>query len=295
MKKIFVTASTIVGFILAFSNGIQAQNSQNKQRELGSVVFDLQGMDEVIIRKDISYQDIAGATLRMDIYYPPKFDFKIQIPAIIFISGCPDTSMVKIVGKTFRTYNQYTSWCKLVAASGMAAIVYETVDPGNNLISLVKYINSDQGSLSINKNRIGAFVCSGHTPVGISYILNSSSGIFRCAVLYYGFFLTQNSEYQSKIESLFQTGGLSKPPILTEPINWNINVPLLLVRSGLDNVPYVNKSMQIFYNMAITQNLPITIINYSKGTHGFDIYNDNDSTRLIIEKTLDFWKLCLKE
>jgi hypothetical protein len=107
MKKIFVTASTIVGFILAFSNGIQAQNSQNKQRELGSVVFDLQGMDEVIIRKDISYQDIAGATLRMDIYYPPKFDFKIQIPAIIFISGCPDTSMVKIVGKTFRTYNQY--------------------------------------------------------------------------------------------------------------------------------------------------------------------------------------------
>jgi hypothetical protein len=295
MKKYALAILTCIIVLLMLSNlkTTAWQNTQNKQKELGSVVFDLPGMNEVIIRKDIPYQDIAGSTLRMDIYYPPKFDFKKQIPAIIFISGCPDTSMVKLVGNPFRKFSQYTSWCKLVAANGMAAIVYETVDPQNNLISLAKYINSDKGSLSINKNSIGAFACSGHVPTGVSYILISSNSIFKCAVLYYGYFLTSNSEYLSKIEALFQMQGFQKPPILTEPINWKIDVPFLLVRGGLDKVPFVNQSMQIFYNMAINQNLPITIINYPKGTHGFDIYTNNDSTRLVIKKTLDFWKLFL--
>ena len=296
MKKYALAHMICIMALLMLCNQktIGQQSNQNSLRERGSVVLDLPGMDRVIIKKDIPYQDIAGATLKMDIYYPPKFDFKKQIPLIIFISGCPDTSMVKMVGKPFRKFNQYISWCKLVAASGMAAIVYETVDPKNNLIALVKYIDSDPGNLSIDKNCIGAFACSGHAPTGVSYLLNYSSSIFKCAVIYYGYFLTQNSEYRLKIEKLFQLQGFQKPPILTDPIKWKTDVPFLLVRAGLDKVSYVNESMQIFYNMAIKQNMPITIINYPKGTHGFDIYTDNDSSRLIIKNTLDFWKLNLR-
>lgn len=258
------------------------------------VALKLPGMDEAIVKKDIPYLNNSGLIRKLDIYYPPKFDFKSSIPAIIFISGCPDTSMVKLIGSEFRKANAYTSWCKLVAASGMAAIVYETMDPKNDLVSLAEYLNSNLEKLSIKKGSIGGFVCSGHTPNAVSYILNSPSNIFNCAALYYGFSLPKDSEFNSKIEVLFQQQGFQKPPILTDPSSWNKNVPLLIVRAGQDKVPFVNQSMQIFINTSITQNLPITIINFPDGPHGFDVYTETETAKLIISKTLEFWKQNLK-
>jgi hypothetical protein len=260
MKK-YVCAFPLV-FLLCFAfacfthDAFCQGNATNKSKEM-KVALKLLGMEDVIIKKDVPYLNNSISTKKMDIYYPPKFDFNRKIPAIIFISGIPDSSMVKLSGDQFRKYGQYTSWCKIVAASGMAAIVYETDDPKNDLISLTEYIQSDQMNLSINKNSIGAFVCSGNTPTGVSYILNSSS-IFSCAVLYYGFFLTQDGENLSIIESLFKQKGFQKPPILPDPANWKKDVPLLIVRAGQDNTPYLNQSMQSFLNHAIKYNLPIT-------------------------------------
>lgn len=282
----------IAVFLFICSNELQAQTA-DKQREKGTVVYDLPGMNDVIVKKDVPYQDIADSTLKMDIYYPPEFDFKSKIPAVIFITGIPDSSMIKLSGDQFRKYGQYTSWCKIVAASGMAAIVYETDDPKNNLTSLIEYIKSEQENLSVNKNSIGAFVCSGNTPTGISYILNSS-GIFSCAVLYYGFFLSQDVENLSAIEALFKQKGFQKPPVLADPDDWRNDVTLLIVRAGQDNTPYLNQSMQNFLDKAIRQNLPITLINYQKGVHGFDVYSDNDTTRQIIKNTIEFWKVNFK-
>jgi len=293
MKTLCLTVMIAV-FLLICTNRVQAQNTQNKQRERGAVAYDLPRMDDVIIKKDIPYQDIAGSTLKMDIYYPPDFDFERKIPAIIFISGAPDSSMVKLVGNPFRKFSQYTSWCKLVAASGMAAIVYETIDPKNDLISLTEYINSERVNLSIDKNKLGAFVCSGHTPAAAYNILSASS-IFKCGVLYYGFFLPQDFLNITVIESMFKQRGFQKPSALPDPALWKKDVPLLIVRAGMEETPYINQSMQSFVNHAINHNLPITLINYPDGAHGFDAYNDNETTRQIIKTTIEFWKFNLNQ
>jgi hypothetical protein len=68
--KTFCLTTLIVVFPLLFTNGMQAQIS-NKPRKRGAVVYDLPRMDDVIIKKDIPYQNIAGSTLKMDIYYLP--------------------------------------------------------------------------------------------------------------------------------------------------------------------------------------------------------------------------------
>ena len=282
----------IAALLLYGITGIQAQTTNNLEETF--VAYEIAGMNDVIAKKDIPYLKTSDTALNMDIYYPPKFDFKRNISAIIFITGIPDTSMVKLTGNQFRKYGQYTSWCKIVAASGMAAIVYETIDPKNNLISLIEYIKSEHTNLSINDNSIGAFVCSGNTPTGVSYILSSSS-IFSCAVLYYGFFLSEDVENLAAIESMFKQMGFQKPPILPDSNNWKSDVPLLIVRSGQDNIPNLNQSMQNFLDKAIKQNLPITLINYSEGLHGFEIYNDNETTRQIIKNTLAFFNYYLKQ
>jgi len=292
MKTFFLTTMIAV-FLLFCTNGIQAQTA-DKQRKKGAVVYDLPRMSDVIVKKDIPYQDIAGSTLKMDIYYPPDFDFQRKIPAVILVLGYPDVAGKKLLGSEFKNYIQLVSWCKIISASGMAAIVYESVDPEKDIVTLSNYLKTNENKLKIDINNIGAWTCSAHTPTTISYILNGSDNIFKCAVVYYGFFLTNDFKYLPQIDTLSQNMGF-KTPRLSEPTTWKKDVPIMIIRAGKDNVPYINQTLASFYEKALNQNLPITLINYSNGVHGFDAYNDTETTRQIIITTLEFWRLNLKQ
>jgi len=270
------------------------QNTQSKQREKGAVVYDLPGMNNVVVKKDIPYQDISGSTLKMDIYYPPDFNFQRKIPAVIIVLGYPDVAGKKLLGIEFKNYIQFVSWCRIISASGMAGIVYESINPEKDIITLSNYLKTNEDKLKIDINKVGAWTCSAHTPTTISYILNGSDNIFKCAVVYYGFFLTNDFKYLPQIDTLSQNMGF-KTPRLSEPITWKKDVPIMIIRAGKDNVPYINQTLSIFYEKALNQDLPITLINYQNGVHGFDAALDNETTRQIIKNTIEFWKFNLNE
>jgi dipeptidyl aminopeptidase/acylaminoacyl peptidase len=257
------------------------------------VAYEVAGMNDVITKKNIPYLKTSDSALKMDIYYPPKFDFNRKIPAIVFVFGYTNEGQLKTAKHQLRTWSPYTSWCKVVAASGMAAIVYETINPENDIKSLIQYINSNTDNLNIDVNKIGAYSCSANTPTEIAYVLNDSNCIFKCAVVYYGIFLTTDFKYISTIDTLSQNMGFVTPR-LSEPTSWNRKVPLLIVHAGKDFVPHTNESLTSFVEKAIVQNIPITLMIHSNGVHGFDIYTDNESTRQIIKNTLEFWEFYLK-
>ncbi len=287
-RTIIIAVLLLYGII-----GIQAQTT-NKQREQGAVVYDLPKMNEVIVKKDIPYQDIAGSDLKMDIYYPPDFDFQSKIPAVIIVLGYPDVAGQKLLGSEFKNYIQLVSWCKIISASGMAGIVYQSINPEKDIITLSNYLKTNENKLKIDINKIGAWTCSAHTPTTISYILNGSDNIFKCAVVYYGFFLTNDFKYLQQIDTISQKMGF-KTPRLPEPTTWRKDVPIMIIRAGKDNVPYINQTLANFYDKALNQDLAITLINYQNGVHGFDAALDNETTRQIIKNTLEFWKFYLKQ
>ena len=287
--------TTMIALLLLFcSNEILAQNTQNTQRERGAVVYDLPGMDDIITKKDIPYKEIAGTTLKMDIYYPPDFDFQRKIPAVIMVLGFPDAAGKKLLGTEFRNFIQLVSWCKIISVSGMAAIIYESVDPEKDIISLSNYLRANESKLLIDNYKIGAFTLSGHSPTAVTYVLNDSNNIFKCAVVYYGFFLTEDFKYLIQIDSLSQKMGF-KTPRLSEPTGWKKDIPIMIVRAGKDNAPYLNQSIESFCEKALSQNLPITLINNANGVHGFDIYNDDETSRHFIKNTVEFWKFHLNQ
>lgn len=269
------------------------QTTQKKSRE-SVVAYQLEGMKDVIVKKDIPYLKTADSALKMDVYYPQKFDFKTKIPAVVFVYGYTKNGQIKAAGQQLRKFSQYTSWCKIVAASGMAAIVYETVNPENDLYSLIQYINSTADKLNIDVSKIGAYTCSANSPTGIAYILNNPNSIFKCAVVYYGIFLTKDFKYLSTIDTLSQKM-LFMTPRLSEPTSWNKNVPLMIVHVGKDFVPHTDESLTSFLDKAINQKVPFTLIHYAKGIHGFDVYADDETIREIIKNTLEFWKFYLKQ
>lgn len=258
------------------------------------VALKLPGMDNVIIKKDIPYIKTQDSTLKMDVYYPPNFEFKSKIPAVVFIFGYTNEGQLKTAKHQLRTWSPYTSWCKVVAASGMAAVVYETINPENDLKSLLQYINSNTDNLNIDVNKIGAYSCSANTPVALANILNSANNSFKCAAIYYGIFLNTDFKYLSVIDTLSKNMGFI-PSRLPESTTWRKDVPLLIVHVGKDFVPNTDESLTGFTDKAINQKVPFTLIHYATGIHGFDVYADNDEIRQIIKSTLDFWKYYLKQ
>ncbi len=291
MKNLVLLVSVML--IVPVNIKVSAQQSiQNKPKE-SVVAYEVEGMNDVIVKKDIPYLKSSDSALKMDIYYPPRFDFKRKIPAIVFVFGYTNEGQLKTAKHQLRTWSPYTSWCRVVAASEMAAIVYETFNPENDLKSLIQYINSNTDNLSIDVNRMGAYSCSANTPTEMAYILNDPDCIFKCAVVYYGVFLTKGFKHITTIDTLSQNMGFVTPR-LSESASWNKKVPIMIVHAGKDFVPHTNESLTSFVNEAIVQNIPITLMIHSDGVHAFDINTDNESTRQIIKNTLEFWKFYLQ-
>jgi hypothetical protein len=65
--------------------------------------------------------------------------------------------------------------------------------------------------LNIDIQSIGAWTGSAHTPTAISYILDGADNIFKCLVVYYGFFLTNDFKYLPQIDTLSQNMGFRTP------------------------------------------------------------------------------------
>lgn len=63
--------------------------------------------------------------------------------------------------------------------------------------------------------------------------------------------------------------------------------PLFVARAGLDD-PELNGALDRFTQEAITRNVTLEFSNHTAGPHSFDIHNDDDRTREIIRRTIEF-------
>lgn len=257
-----------------------------------SVVYKVPGMENVIIKKDVEYFAEQKTSLAVDMYYPPGFKFRSNLPAVLVVIGYSNSATKKLVGGILKDWSWYISWGKLIAASGMAALIYETDSPEKDLNILLQFLQDRADEFHIDRNRLGIYSCSGNVPTALVNCMDETKKYFRCAVFYYGFMLMTDQEYVSEIEALAEKFGFSSPKLNAES-KLRDDLPLLIVRAGLDSFPNLNSSIDHFISKAVSQNLQLNFINYAEGQHGFDAYDDNDRSREIIKKTIDFWKFHL--
>jgi len=65
--------------------------------------------------------------------------------------------------------------------------------------------------------------------------------------------------------------------------------PIFIARAGLDSAD-LNAGLDQFVQLALKHNLSIEVVNHAAGHHGFDIEDDNDRSREIIKRTIEFLK-----
>ncbi len=232
------------------------------------VVYALPGMEQSRVRPNIAYKTAGGADLCLDAYYPPGFTFKSTLPAVLFIHGDGPADLIKDV----KDWGQYISWGQLAAASGFIGIPFNHRSSGgepagreavaSDVHDLITFVRAHASDLNLDPDRLCVMACS----AGVAYLwemLASSPTFVRCLVAYYG-----SMDFGQVLDAAS---------------------PLFIVQAGLDD-PGANATIDRFYSQARSLGAKVELVRHPSGHHGFDVLDDDNTSRKIIRRNLIFYE-----
>ena len=289
---------SVLTIVLVITPTTGAARAQNRDPAKTPVVYSVPGMTQAVVRSGVVFDKSSATPLALDAYLPRGLRKGERRPAIVFISGA----------ERVRHWRWYITWGQLAAAHGLVGIIPDKRYPrgfdgtragAEDTEKLLAFLQTQGDTLGVDPQRIclwtfsagGRLTAVGLQPVGTKQAGTPAlPGSVRCLVSFYGV-LDMSSEVSSvsneaeretllkryspvqALESMIASGG--KPP------------PVLIARAGRDSV-LINNGIDRFTAAALRLNVPITVINYADGDHGFDGVNDTPQSRAIIAAALRF-------
>ena len=288
----FIALSLFISLALsapAAAQGTKQDPDWLKEFAHKRIVYSVPGMSRVRVRRDVTYKRVAGAELKMDVYSPPGAR-GARRPAVIFIHGgrIPPNLLT-----TPKDWGAYVSFGQLVAASGFVGVTFNhrfytwdsLADSQADLTDLIAYVREHAESLGVDRERIVLWSVSAGG-IFLSRPLKERPPYVRCVVAYYS-------------ELDLQGQRASAPPSVTDETLKEFSPvyhltrgdkgfpPFFIARAGLDD-PVLNAGQDRFVQAALSKNLTFEVLNHATGHHGFDVEDDNERSREIIRRTLDF-------
>jgi alpha-beta hydrolase superfamily lysophospholipase len=257
------------------------------------LAYQVPGMHRVQVRRDVVYRRVAGVKLRLDVYRPRKARRAQRLPAVL-LGGPPAFGADKRSG-------QKIGWGQLIAASGLAAVVFDTRSdglmetpeaPSTDVAAAIRYVTSHAGRLGIDGKRLCTLGFSfGTAPWHLWAAMRAPPPSVRCNVSYYGpldlrdvagrFNLSPSTvEEYSAITYLRRDGAQI--------------APMLVVKAGQDANAGINSSIDRFVAEAQRVGADIRLLTHENGEHGFDTGRRTARTRAIIKQTLAFLRARLR-
>jgi hypothetical protein len=189
------------------------------------------GMDDVIVRRDVTYGP-PDHRLRMDVYYPPDQTADGRWPGVIIVAGYPGAAEPRPATLAFKETGWTVSMCRLIALSGMAAIAYTHRDPVADLQTLFEHIHESARSLRIDAARLGVIAVSGNVPTALTTTMQQATRTPACAVFGYGCLL--DLDESTHVADAARQFGFANPNAGRSIADLRRDVPLLIIRAGRD-------------------------------------------------------------
>jgi dienelactone hydrolase len=123
----------------------------------------------------------------------------------------------------------------------------------------------------LGAERVCLWVFSGGGSL-LARVLRNTPASVQCVVAYYAALAAQTSEF-SAVDAIEENVGRIPP--------------ILVARAGLDR-PQLNEAIDRFIAVALRKNATIDVMNHPTGQHGFDFRDDNERTREILARTVEF-------
>jgi len=210
-------------------------------------------------QRKLIYKQAGQTGLSLDLFLPTASARLKPLPLFIIFNG--------FGGEFMRTSAQAQGWAKAATAHGFAAITTESTAErvAEDFDSLALYLRQHAEDLRIDPERLVVIAWSGNVSAGLPAVEDPQRKAIKAAVIYYG------SADVSQVR---------------------LDLPVLFVRAGLDQ-PLTNQSFDRRIAAGIAANAPWTVLNYAGGHHGFDVLDDNDLSREIINETFRFAELAI--
>ena len=255
-----------------------------------ALAYTAPGMSDVIVHQGEVYRQTGSTRLTIDLYTPPGTEPKGRRPVVIFVFGYPDPVAEKLPGvkSKLKDFGQYVSWARLVAAAGLIGVTYETLTPDSDLQAVVAHLERQADTWNLDPARMALWSCSANAPTAMTYAMQERSVPLKAAVFYYGFMPTPDDLLHEETSSVCTPRGCYIPPRGAVP-RLRSDLPLLVVRAGRDEVPFVNASIDHFMDVARSARVPLTFVDFAEGVHGFDFTKEKtaESAEIIVQ-TLGF-------
>jgi dienelactone hydrolase len=210
--------------------------------------------DTYSVMRDVQYGASGGTPLMMDVYRP-RTGTSPASPALIFFN--------RAAGENRRNAF-YSGWAQTAASKGVVAILPDlrSGTEAQDFELLVPYLARHATELGVDPDAIAVYAGSGNVFTAFPIVEDPKQTAIKAAVMYYG-----GAQIQA----------------------FRRDLPVLYVRAGLDR-PDLNQSITAIAARAITENAPITLLNHPTGHHAFEMRDDDDATRAIIDQTIAFVK-----
>jgi acetyl esterase/lipase len=210
---------------------------------------------------------------------------------VLIVTGYADAGVPTPLGCAFKDMAWAISLAQLIAASGMAAVAYTTREPGTDAGEVLGHIARHAAALRIDTARVGLWAASGHAPLALALLMRRQPHTFRAAVLSNGFTLDATG---STVADAARTYRFVNPSAGRSVDDLPSDVPLFLVRSGRDEFPGLNDTLDRFVSDALARNLPVTLVNHATAGHAFELNDDSDTSRHVIGQMLAFLRVHLR-
>jgi acetyl esterase/lipase len=291
---IFVIRTTIMLLACAIlvSTSV-AQQPQDppwlKEFAFKRIVYSVPEMTRVKVAKNQIYKRASSEELKMDVYSLPG---KQRRPAVVFIHG---GRIPRNLLTTPKDWGAYVSLGQLVAASGFVGVTFNhrfyawesLADSQSDVMDLIAYVRDNAESLGVDKDRIILWALSAGG-IFLSQPLQQLPPYIRSIIAYYSELDLQNQRKAAPASVTDETLREFSP--VHHLGNKEKNVPpIFIARAGLDDKE-LNDGIDRFVQLALSRNLTVEVVNHATGHHAFDIEDNNERSREIIKRTIEFIK-----
>jgi acetyl esterase/lipase len=245
------------------------------------VFYSVPGTEAVRVEREIVFRTAGDTMLKADIYLPAT---RGTYPVVLLVSGGSVDD--------WRTAAFYTSFARVLAAEGLAAVNYDkrlmrdrnsVPTASEDSLALVDYLRSNAAKYGVDASRL----CTWHFSAGgtVAGTMLGEKSPASCVVLSYAILSLGEGDQDQR---LAPHSALVRARERGEKFP-----PTLIVRAGRDAKP-LNENIDAFVATALAKNAPVSLINYPSGDHGFEILNDTEETRRVIAESIAWVKSHLK-
>lgn len=245
------------------------------------VVLPAPRADAVRVERDLVY---GASGQKADVYLPVR---RGGGGVVIFIHGG--------MGPEFpvrpKEWGVYKSWGRLVAAAGMAAVVFnhragfpkvELAAATADLRDVIAFVRGRARGWGVDGERICLAAYSGGGPL-LSFALREGPPFLRCQVGVYPIVDLDAELFQSQMTAEERS---KYSPL--EQLAKNPAMPTMILRAGKDSIPGLLKGLDRFVATALEKNAALTLVNVPDAPHGFDNSLDTPRAREALRAMLGF-------